>query len=347
MISLARESRGVTQEDLALRLGVTQGKVSKLEAGLLAASAETVAALSRELRYPPDFFYQTEHRFGLGPAEFYHYRKKKSVSSQALTKHHARIDIKRIHVTRLLDGLDAHHDAQFPQFDVDDFGGDSQEMARAVRATWHMPAGPIRNLTKLVEAAGGVVMHHDFENHRVDAISRFVPPLPPLFFMNSNVGGARYRFSLSHDVCHVVAHRTPTPTMEEEADRFAAEFLMPAAEIRPHLAHLTLQRAATLAAQWRVSLVAIVKRAADLGKLSGPEAERLWMEIGRAGYRRKEPPELDFPVEQPTVMQEMFATYQKKLGYSTKDISRLLILNEDEFAEVYGDARGRLRLIRE
>ena len=42
MVTLARESRGLTQSELAGELGVTQGKISKIEQGLLSISDQNV-----------------------------------------------------------------------------------------------------------------------------------------------------------------------------------------------------------------------------------------------------------------------------------------------------------------
>lgn len=347
LVTLAREARGLTQVDLARALNVTQGKISKLEAGLLHASLETVEKLSVALKYPSDFFYQTDRRFGIGPAEFYHYRKKKRVASGVLSRHHARIDIRRIQITRLLEGVDISASRDFPHFDIDDFDADAAEVARALKAAWHVPQGPIRNLTALVEAAGGVVVPHDFESARgVDAVSRHAPPLPPLFFMNFDVGGARYRFSLAHDIAHMVMHNLPSPQMEDEADTFASEFLMPESEIKPHLAHLTLQRAANLASFWRVSIAAVVKRAADLGKLAPSRERKLWAEISTAGYRLLEPVELNFPPEEPTFLRRLIETYMSQLGYSRQELAKLLRVNEDELDAFESQYRAGLRLVR-
>src|ERR1041385_2342916 len=106
MIALARESRGLTQTALAEDMQVSQGKVSKIESGLLRPSDDDIREFSRILRYPVSFFYQTGRRFGAGPSEFYHYRKLKSVSTHALDKYHAEIDIRRFHLVTLLSALD-------------------------------------------------------------------------------------------------------------------------------------------------------------------------------------------------------------------------------------------------
>ena len=56
MVTLARESRGLTQSELAGELGVTQGKVSKIEQGLLSISDQMLSEISSCLKYPQNFF---------------------------------------------------------------------------------------------------------------------------------------------------------------------------------------------------------------------------------------------------------------------------------------------------
>ncbi len=59
--------------------------------------------------------------------------------------------------------------------------------------------------------------------------------MPPLFFINVTIPADRVRFSLAHEIGHIVVHQLPTDDMEREADRFAAEFLMPESAVRPDL----------------------------------------------------------------------------------------------------------------
>jgi hypothetical protein len=72
--------------------------------------------------------------------------------------------------------------------------------------------------------------------------------------MNSTVPGDRYRFTLAHELAHLVLHNHPAgdEEMETEADEFAAEFLMPAKEVRPYVAAPSLGRLGRAKAHWKV-----------------------------------------------------------------------------------------------
>ena len=65
----------------------------------------------------------------------------------------------------------------------------------------------------------------------------------------------------------VMHQMIPHPKMEDEADEFASEFLMPAADIASSLSRMDLRRAAQLKPYWKVSMGALIKRAHSLGKI--------------------------------------------------------------------------------
>ena len=302
MIALAREARGFSQTRLAELAGLSQAHVSKVEAGIVPASDKLLSAIAVALRMPERFFFQTDPVLGAGTSEFFH-RKRQAVPMKALTRIHAQINILRIHVVRLLRGVDFPA-CRIPSLDIDDLGS-PREAAVAVRAALDVAAGPIPNIARVVEDAGGLVVPVAFGSEGVDAISRWVPGLPPLFFINNTAPVDRYRMSLAHELAHMVLHRVPEANMEAQANEFAAEFLMPAAEIRNELYGLTLDRAARLKLHWRVSMGAILKRATDLECIAAGSARYLWMTLSKRGYRKREPAELDLSPEPPTMLQEI------------------------------------------
>lgn len=350
MVTLAREARGLTQTDLADAVGISQALLSKVEAGLSAVSAALLTALSSVLRFPEHFFRQSDQVFGAGISEFFH-RKRQSVLARTLIQVHARINIQRIHVARLLRAVDVP-DLNIPQLDLDEFDGDAAHVARAVRATWNLPPGPVANLTKAIEDAGAIVLTCNFETPLIDGISRWIPGMPPLFFLNGAMPADRTRLSLAHELGHYVMHRVPHPEMEKQANAFAAELLMPAADIRHQLHNATLDRYAALKPIWRVSMGALLYRAEELGCITPRTARYQWMRMGKLGYRRQEPPDLELGSEPPTLIREMLDFYREDLGYNVASLAHLLACEEQELADMYGlrpppvEQRQQLRRIK-
>jgi Zn-dependent peptidase ImmA (M78 family)/transcriptional regulator with XRE-family HTH domain len=332
MLTIARESRGFTQAELSARAQVTQGQISKIESGAAQPSAEVLSALAHALAYPESFFRQNGRMYGPSISEFFH-RKKASVSVRALDKIHAQINIRRLQIGHLLRSWELEE--KMPRFDVEDFGGDPEEVARAVRAQWGLPRGPVKDVVGVIEDAGGVVIRLRFDTNLVDAVSWWVPGGPPLFIVNDTLPADRERLSLVHELGHVVMHDSIRPDMEGEANRFAAAFLMPAEDIRSQLDHVSMHSLAGLKGHWRVSMQALLKRAEDLGLITAGQARYHWIQMGRAGYRTREPAELDFPKEEPSTLQDLVDVHCDELGYTLGDLSQLLHWEPREVVQNY------------
>jgi Zn-dependent peptidase ImmA (M78 family) len=131
-----------------------------------------------------------------------------------------------------------------PWIDVDE-GGGPREIARKIRTAWMIPPGPVLNLTELVERAGILVIWCDFDAP-VDGVTMNVPGLPPCILLNKTSPADRMRASLAHELGHVIIHKIPTDTMEDEAYTFGAESLAPEKELRRDLigGKITLERLA-------------------------------------------------------------------------------------------------------
>jgi Zn-dependent peptidase ImmA (M78 family)/transcriptional regulator with XRE-family HTH domain len=328
MLILARESRGMSQGDLARRMGVTQGKVSKYENGMLAVTEDDFVKICDALGYTKDFFLQRDKVYGLGSSFLFH-RQKKAAPITIQKRVQAQINILRMQVDRLLRSVEMEPAQEFARLDIDQFDGDAAKVAKIVRATWQLPMGPVASVTASIESAGGIVLHCDFGTSHIDAAHLWLPDLPPLFFVNRDLSGDRLRWTLAHEVGHAVMHRNPTGDVEDEANSFASEFLFPAEEARQHLAALTLERAAALKPVWGMSMAAIIMRAADVGCIPESRYRRLFTSLSAQGYRKNEP----FPVakEEPRVMRELVEVHRASLGYDDFDLARLLFAPDPQF----------------
>jgi len=297
------------------------------------------------LDYPEHFFFQEGSRVGIGITEVFH-RKLQSVPTKALNKIYALIEVRIRHITVLLRAIDIP--CSVPRFDIDEFNGRVDEIAQLVRANMRLPRGPVQNLTKALEDAGVLIVPMDFETRKVDAISRWVPGLPPLIFVNEHSPKDRSRYSLAHELGHLVMHEIPTATIEEEASRFAAEFLLPQREIHADLVDVNLPKLALLKRYWKVSMGALLYRASELNAITPNHTRYLWAQMSKAGYNTREPAELDVHGEQPTLLRELITAHLQELGYSPAELESVLALNEEEFRSLYGwdEAEKPMRVVR-
>lgn len=347
MLVVAREARCLGQGELAKQLSISQGALSKIEGGVAKPTTEVFAKLSEKLNLPASFFQQSGGVHGTGTEAFHQmYRRRQALPARDFRRVEAQVNIVRMHLEKMLRSVDWHPGIEMPKWGVENFDGSAAKAAIALRAAWNMPAGPVDNVTQLIEDAGGIVIMFNFGTKLVDATSFRYPGLPPLFFVNKGLTGDRMRFTLAHELGHMVLHSIPVDSMEDEADQFAAEFLMPARDIAQSLNRFDLPRAALLKPSWKVSMGSLLYRAKTLGKITDNQSRHLWIKMGAAGWRTREPVDLDIPIEQPRFHQQLVELHLKTLGYSEREFADLLCSSESEALMYHGIAQEQpLRLV--
>jgi Zn-dependent peptidase ImmA (M78 family)/transcriptional regulator with XRE-family HTH domain len=346
MLILARESRGLYQGELAEAATIQQGTVSKIESGALAPSLEIVDRLAEKLNYPQSLFFQPDRVYGFNSTVFFH-RKRQSLPDKTLRRLHAHMNLIRMRVSRLLRSTEIDSPCRFQRIDPEEYKGSVESVARLVRSTWLIPPGPIRSVTRAIEEAGGIVVSMDFGTRQIDAISEWVQPHPPIFMINSNsdITGDRLRLTLAHEIGHALMHEFPNPKMEDQANGFAAEFLMPSREIKSSLYGLTFAKLMDLKAHWKVSMAALIQRAGDLKTITVDQKRYMFMNLGRRGWRMREPEHTDIPVERPELFSALIQAHLSDLEYTPKQLANtVMLLNESEFRDVYVHP-SKLRLV--
>ena len=336
LLRVARQVRGWSQAELSRQSGVSQANLSKLENGLIGPTDDVLERVAEALHFPQTLFFQPDRILGLPMSVHPMYRKKASVGQRAIERLEAELNIRILHLRRLFKAAEFEPELPLPKMDIDEYSGDPEHIAELVRRTWLVPTGPIKDLVGWVERAGCVVVHCDFTALSVDGVTINASDMLPCIFLNRNQPADRQRFSLAHELGHIVMHKVPSPTMEDEANAFASALLMPAREIRPYLSgRLTVQKLASLKPAWRVSMQALLYRARTIGTITANQSQYLWRQMSYLGYRRNEPPELDFPAEEPGVIPEMIRVHIEELDYEVEDLCSVLHVFEDDLRHMH------------
>jgi Zn-dependent peptidase ImmA (M78 family)/transcriptional regulator with XRE-family HTH domain len=338
LLLLARQYREKSQSEVARAAGLTQGHYSRIENGLLpdGPAPDNVQRIAHAVAFPPSFFFQPEKVVGLPLSVHPMHRKKESVGERGLKKVHAELNIRLMHIRKLLAAVEMSAILPLPWIDIDE-GGGPREIARKIRAAWMIPDGPVQNLTEYLEKAGVIVVWCDF-GVAIDGVTMRLPDLPPCIFLNRTAPADRMRFSLAHELCHVICHRIPTDTMEDEANAFAAELLVPERALRRDLigGRVNLERLARLKARWRVSMAFLLYQAKETGCLTDYQSQYLWKQISSKGWRTCEPAETDFPHEHPTLFPRILNLHTEDLGYGAREFSDLFHLEANDLRQLYG-----------
>lgn len=267
MVVLARESRGINQSELAHKMGFAPAFMSKLEKGDSLISEGHLKSISNITHYPVSFFYQE----GEIVPENIAYRKRESVAQKILTLVNARINVARLHVQQLTESL------QVPMPIIPTIQVTNEmspiKIAQEVRRLWSLKDGPISNLMNILEQNNICIRVIDLGTDRIDSRTVLTNNKYPIIILNKNLLGDRQRFSLAYQLGHLIMHTYKSVSWDvdvgHEANLFAAEFLMPEADVREEFAKgISLSSLAELKRIWRVSMISLLYRADDLGFLS-------------------------------------------------------------------------------
>ncbi|MBB5957096.1 Zn-dependent peptidase ImmA (M78 family)/transcriptional regulator with XRE-family HTH domain [Saccharothrix tamanrassetensis] len=308
-LTLARRLAGLRKSDLAGRVGKSPTAVAAWESGAKRPTAATVAQLALSLSVDPGFFAVRADDVA-APSTTPHFRSLRSTSQLARDQASAYGQV----AVDVVASLERH--VEFPEADVpslpvpvDDPDGDGPERAaRLVREQWGTGSGPVGHLVRLLENRGVLVVFSPPQAASVDAYS-FDSGLRPVVVLNPvKRDYYRQRFDVAHELGHLVMHGDAEPggrAVEDQAHRFAAEFLMPADVIRDLLpasmGGAVWPTLARLKEQWGVSLQALLYRARWLGRLGDVSYRNAMTTISTRGWRRSEPG-LVAAIEQPSLL---------------------------------------------
>ena len=342
MVRIARASRLFTQKKLSMETGISQGHISKFERGEYSITSAQLDLISKALQYPKSLFLQevdfdsTELRPG--------YNRKRKTSSTELCKIQADITIYILGLRKLLNAVTIGFNNDFGQYITTE--SDPIRTARKIREELCIPSGPIHNLTGIIENSGGLVIKWFFPTKKLDAETRIGEQLPTTFFLNKSFPNDRLRFTLAHELAHVIMHRNVADedvrNFELEADIFASEFLMPEDLIARDLVPFSTSRLGRLKRKWKVSMAALARRAKDLCIITESKYRRVLTEFGMLGYRTKEPVVL--PPEEPLILNSILSMYQNDYNYTQEDLFQLLMVSKEDF-EIKYLGRPPLRLV--
>lgn len=352
MLRLARQRLGFSQKEAAEELNIKQPVLSRIENGVADSDNEILSKAAKVYGVPVSFFEIKDSVFGPPVSVHPMLRGKADVTARDLDMITAELNIRVFHLRQFLDVVDFEPKSSIPLLDVEQYGT-PEKIAAVVRSHWGVPSGPIKNIISLMEHAGIIVAYSDFRGASVSGITFRVPGRPPIVLINDSHPADRVRFTLAHELGHLVMHRFPNPDMEREANEFASAFLMPKSDIIPSLAgrNISLMLLASLKPEWKVAMQALLMRAKSLNLLSKNQERYLWQQISKRGWRTREPADLDFLREEPKVLSAIINAQFSELGYTISELAQFSRVYESEFQKLYGNfgpakpTRPKLRIV--
>lgn len=312
-LTIARKRRGLTKTALAQLVELTAQSISEYERGNTVPTAATLSSLARELRFPESFF----HKDDLDEPD------QLGVSFRGLASMTAGQRDRALAAGALAIATDAWVSTAFrlPHVDLESMHGFGPEAAaQALRSEWGLGEKRCPNLIHLLESRGARVYSLPRDSKTVHAFSFWHGDVP-FIFLTTDTSGEKGRFDAAHELGHLVLHRHGAAQgreAEKEADRFAAEFLMPSSSVlaAPLPVHVTADNLIPLKRRWNVSLAALVHRLRQLKRITSWQYRNLFIEMGQRGFRREEPDGIER--EESQVFSKVFEALRSEgLGRST------------------------------
>jgi Zn-dependent peptidase ImmA (M78 family) len=173
---------------------------------------------------------------------------------------------------------------------------------------------PIPNLSELLEERGIKILSidlKDIDGLTAKVVRKYGDPLPVIAIKKSS-WAERKRFTLAHELGHMVMDIRAGADAERAANRFAGAFLMPAEalwrEIGKHRTTISLGELLELKQLFGTSFQAIGYRCHDLGIIRDAGYRRLFRVFNQRGWRKppfEEPGAIPPEKEEPRRMERL------------------------------------------
>jgi Zn-dependent peptidase ImmA (M78 family)/transcriptional regulator with XRE-family HTH domain len=305
-IRLAREIAGLTQAELASRIGTTQSGVASMEANLYRPSEDLIQMIAETCGFRAPFFsFSVKDEF---PSGALLYRSKALVSKAVRQRAHGLSTLAYELATAMGEKL-----KRLP-VNLPRLAEDPIRAAQITRAALSLaPSTPIVDLLNRCEVNGVLVLWIPYDVDSIDGFSTWIgvsTPRPVIAILGGKTG-YRTNFTVAEELGHLVLHsplRTPLADAEIEAKAFAQEFLLPSEAMHEEIQKpVTLSSLAPLKNRWRVSLQALIRRAKDLGYVSPNQYRYLNQQIRMNGWGKEEPGDDTIPQQKPRLLRKMAA----------------------------------------
>ena len=270
----ARKAAGLSLRDLGARVGLTHAAIKKYEDELATPRSITLLKLARALNVRTEYFFRPE-TVALDRIE---YRKRSSlpkkrleaIAHEVIDQIERRIELENLFPSppvlpfALVQGL--------PEL-VSDIA-QIEDAAEAVRKAWDLGYDPIPDLIDVLETHGiRVFMIEVNADPKFNGLAASVNHMP-VIVVGSNWPGDRQRFTLAHELGHLMLGDRLADDINEEiaCNRFAGAFLIPrqsvTQELGAHRNYIEPKELALLKEEFGLSMSAILYRARDLGIVS-------------------------------------------------------------------------------
>lgn len=374
-LRVARETLGLSQEEVARKVNLPRPAISLIESGRRSVSSVELARLAELYRRPVSFFLQAEEvrqredeplAFLLRAEQVSPADRAELIAVHEFCRQYAALEqlaLGRVHF-------------EIPEYHMNSWSRreesairEGERLAASERRRIGLGSAPVPDLMALLEKQGIKVVKWRFpEASQVSGCFFFPREVGPCIIINLSHRHVRTNFTAAHEYCHFIRDRDRLPAeacnlkgvvsqrepYEIRANAFAAAFLMPEEGVEEYLRELGLTRRSALGPEdvvlaqhyFGVSYLAMLYRLQNLGWLTEEARERLQAfrptevasRLGLAIEREEEEP--PFPLRFLRLALEAYRAGKISLG----KFANILRITRQEAIEVLKSLRIPLRL---
>lgn len=306
-IQRARKALGLSLRNLGEQVQLSHAAIKKYEDNDVTPSSDVLIKLAKALHVKVEYFFRPEH-FTLEKVQ---YRKHADMPEQQLEEIKA----------KMLDQIERRVELEslFPSSPIKKYSlgtkkidsyDDIEMVANEIRRQWKLGSDPLPDLLDIFEEHGIKVFEIDNQQYpKFDGLSASINNMP-IIVIGNQWPGDRQRFTLAHELGHLVLNGVFHPFLDEEkcCNRFAGAFLLPREALitvlGEHRNYIEPRELGLIKQEFGISMLGILHRAEDIGIISNSLYLQLRAEFNERGWSSIEPGE-QYPREITHIFEQM------------------------------------------
>lgn len=362
-LKFARLYRGLSMEELGEKIDKSKQIISQYESedDPLQPSFDVVCTISEQLKFPVSFFYAEVNTTVKEVNTYFRALLSSNKKDKIAQSKKATVIIK---IYKFLENYIEFPKLNIPKLNTKDIEEHNySKISKELREYWGLSNKPINNIINVLEANGFILSAVNTNTNDIDAFTHFVKIENEKYFCivlgNEKKSFVRRQFNTAHELAHVLLHNTNIDIgnlsreefrdIEKEADAFAAEFLLPKDSFKKDLIYPTnLKFYEELKKKWKVSIIAMMMRATDLGIITKNQLQYLIKQAYSKGYRHLEPLDDTIKIQEPTIIKLAINMLLDNNKFSSDELmldlnNNGIWLEREEIEDLIGLERGTLK----
>jgi Zn-dependent peptidase ImmA (M78 family)/DNA-binding XRE family transcriptional regulator len=306
-IQRARKALGLSLRDLGEQIALSHAAIKKYEDNAVTPSSDILIKLAKALHVKVEYFFRPE-RFTLEKIQYRKHadmpkRQLEEIEAKMLDQIERRVELESLFPSPPIQSFSLNHKK------IENYN-DIEAVADEIRKQWDLGLEPLPDLIDIFEERGIKVFEMDNRQYpKLDGFSASINNMP-IIVIGNQWPGDRQRFTLAHELGHLVFNGFADPGLDEEkwCNRFAGAFLLPretlVSILGEHRNHIEPRELSLLKQEFGISMLSILHRVVEIGAISNSLYAQLRSEFNEKGWSKHEPGD-PYPKEKTHIFEQM------------------------------------------